>query len=249
MIRLIIVTVFLTLFVLLAGPPLILDAALSGKADRLYRVAVWGVSFAVRLAGIEVRVEGLENIPPGVCVFVANHTSTAEPPAVVGAIPRRVSLLAKKEIFRVPIVGAALRAAQLVPVDRSDRDAAIASVETAIQYLRGGLSFLVYPEGTRSPDGRLRPFKKGSFVMAIRAGVPVVPISAAGAQKVMRKGRLTIHPGVITVRFHPAVDAAKYSLETKEELLERVHAAIASGLPPEQQPLEIPVATKESSEP
>ena len=95
----------------------------------------------------------------------------------------------------------------------------------------------VYPEGTRSPDGRLRPFKKGAFVMAIQAGVPVVPVSIAGAQTLLRKGDWRLHPGEVTVRFGPAVDASNYAMERRSELLARVESLVAAGLPEDQQPL------------
>src|SRR5215471_15306985 len=113
MLRLIMVALFSALYLILVGPPMILHARLTGSADRLYWEALWGTKMALRLAGVCVRVEGLENIPPGVCIFVSNHTSTADPPAVVNAIPRRISLLAKKELFRVPIFGTAMRVGQL----------------------------------------------------------------------------------------------------------------------------------------
>jgi len=236
MIRSILVVIYLVLFVLFVGIPVIFYAALTGAVDTLYRVALRALRGMLWLAGVRVRVEGLENVPPGVCVFVANHTSNSDPPALVVAIPKRVSLLAKKEVFRVPVLATAFRLAGIVPVDRGDRDSAAASVDTAIQALKSGLSFLVYPEGTRSPDGRLLPFKKGTFVMAIEAGVPIVPISVGGAQKIMRKGELAIHPGEIVVKFHPSVDASRYTLEQRAELLERVQAAVAAGLPEDQQP-------------
>ncbi len=236
MIRTAIVSVFLTLYTLLLGPPLIVYSLLTGSGDLLYRIGLGGVLLATRLVGVRFRVEGLQNVPPGVCIFVANHTSNADPPAIVAAIPRRISILAKDSLFRIPIVSRAFRLAGFVPVDRSHRVAAIASVEKVIEHLRQGASFLVYPEGTRSLDGRLHPFKKGSFAMAIKAGVPVVPVACAGAHRVMRKGELRIHPGEIVVRFQPAVDASSYTLEQRDELAARVHAAIASALPPEQQP-------------
>ncbi len=237
MIRLLIVSIFLGLYLVLVGPLLILHALLTGSADRLYRASVGGVMFLMRLAGVQIEVEGLENIPPGVCIFVANHTSAVDAPAVIGAIPRRISVMVKKELFRVPILGRAMRLAQWIAVDRSDREAAMESVEEAIQQIRAGASFLIYPEGTRSPDGRLRAFKKGPFVMAIRAGVPMVPISVVGAEKIIRKGELAARPGVVRVRFHPPIHASQYTLERKEELLERVHAAVASGLPDELRPV------------
>jgi 1-acyl-sn-glycerol-3-phosphate acyltransferase len=237
MIRTIIVSVLLTLYTLLLGPPLLLYSVLTSSVDSLYWAGLGGVLFIVRLVGVRIRVEGRENIPPGVCIFVANHTSAADPPAVVGAIPRRIAIMAKDSLFRIPIVAQAFRLAHFVPVDRSHRESALASVEKAIEYLKQGNSFLIYPEGTRSPDGRLLPFKKGPFVMAIKAGAPIVPVACAGAQHVMRKGELRIHPGEIFVRFGPPIDASAYALDQRDELAVRVHAAIAAGLPPEQQPL------------
>ncbi len=236
MIRTVIVSLFLALYILLLGPPLILYSLLTGSVDLLYRMGLGGVLFITRAVGVRVRVEGIENIPASVCIFVANHTSNADPPAIAGAIPRRISILAKDSLFRIPIVSRAFRLARFVPVDRSDREAAIASLEKAIEYLKEGVSFLVYPEGTRSPDGRLLPFKKGSFMMAIMAGVPVAPVACAGAHRVMRKGELRIHAGEIVVRFQPAIDASAYTVEQRDELAARVHAAIAAALPLDQQP-------------
>ncbi len=236
MMRTAIVAVLLTLYTLLLGPPLILHALLTGSVDLLYHAGLGGVLWIVRLVGVRVRVEGIENIPPGVCLFVANHTSNADPPAVVGAIPRRISILVKDSLFRIPIVSRAFRLAQFVPVNRADREAAIASADKAVEYLKQGVSFLIYPEGTRSPDGRLLRFKKGAFVMAIKAGVPIVPVAVAGAHHVMRKKELVIHPGEIVVWFQPPIDASAYTLDQREELTARVHAALASGLPPDQQP-------------
>lgn len=236
MIRSLLVALFLVPFILLLGPPLILYSVVADSVDTLYRVGRWGLRVSLRLGGIHVRAEGLENIPPGVCVFTANHVSNVDPVAAIVVIPRRVSLLAKREIYRIPIVASALRVANIVPVDRADREAAVASVDQAVQLLKQGISFLVFPEGTRSPDGRLRPFKKGTFLMAIEAGVPVVPVSLVATQKLLRKGAWAIRPGQMTVRFGPAVDASKYTVEQRGELLGRVEALVAAGLPPEQKP-------------
>jgi 1-acyl-sn-glycerol-3-phosphate acyltransferase len=237
MLRTIAVLIFLTVYILLLGPPFILHCLITGRADKLYFIGVNAARLALRIGGIRVRAEGVENIPAGVCIFVANHASNADPPAVVGAIPRRVALLGKKEVFRVPILARALLLAAFVPVDRPNREAAMASVEKALEHLRAGISFLIFPEGTRSPDGRLRPFKKGTFVMAIRARVPVVPISVVNSHNVMRKGELRMRPGEVLVRFHPPVDASQYTLDRRDELAAAVHAAVAAGLPDEQRPL------------
>jgi 1-acyl-sn-glycerol-3-phosphate acyltransferase len=237
MIRTIIVVLYLVLGLVLVMPWLILWSLLTGSPDFMYRMTMKAIRSGLRIAGIRVRVEGLENIPSGVCVFAANHVSNMDPLAFVPVIPRRVSLLAKREVFRIPILSKAMQLAKLIPVDRADREAAASSVDIAVQYLKEGLSFAVYPEGTRSRDGRLLPFKKGTFVMAIEAGVPVVPVSIVGAQTLMRKGDWTMQPGEVTIRFGPAVDASKYTMDQRGELLARVEALVAAGLPEDQRPL------------
>lgn len=238
MIRTIAVMIYVVLALVLILPWLILWSIITGDADFMYRVFnIGGLRGALWLSGIHVRVEGAENIPAGVCIFASNHASNIDPVALVPNIPRRVALLAKKEVFKIPILSKAIRLAKLVPVDRADKEAAAESVDAAIDFLREGLSFCVYPEGTRSRDGRLLPFKRGTFVMAIRAGVPVVPVSLAGTQRLLRKGDWTIHPGAVTVRFGPAVDAARYCLEQRDALRQRVQDLVAAGLPEDQKPL------------
>ena len=237
MLRSAFIILFLSLYTLLLGPLLILYTLLTGSVDFLYQAGIRGVMFCVRAVGVRMEVSGRENIPPGVCLFVANHTSSADASAVVGAIPRRISILVKESLFRIPLVGWAFHLARFVPVDRSDREAAIASVDRAVDYMRAGVSFLIYPEGTRSGDGRLGPFKKGAFVLAIKAGVPVVPVACAGAHRVMAKRSLIVRPGVITVHFAPPIDASAYSLDQRDALVARVHSALAQALPPDQQPL------------
>jgi len=238
-IRTIVVVLYLALALFLGMPFLILWGLLTGKPDFMYHATMSAIRVALRMAGIHVHVEGLENVPAGVCIFAANHVSNMDPLAFVPAIPRRVSLLAKKEVFRIPVLSKAMRMAKLIPVDRDDREAAASSVDIAVQYLHEGLSFAVYPEGTRSRDGRLLPFKKGTFLMAIQAGVPVVPVSIVGAQALMRKGEWILRPGDVTIRFGPAVDAAKYSLDQRADLLNKVQALVAAGLPADQQPLPV----------
>jgi 1-acyl-sn-glycerol-3-phosphate acyltransferase len=243
MLRAIFICIFLPLYSLLAGPPLLLYTLISRNPGPLYRAGVRGVVSLMRAVGVKVRIEGRERIPAGACLFVANHTSSADAPAVVGAIPRRVAILLKESLFKWPIAGQAFALAGFIPVNRRDRDSAISSVEKATASLRRGQSFLIYPEGTRSPDGRLQRFKKGAVVMAIKAEVPIVPVACSGAHKVMRKRSLRIHPGEILVEFLPPIDASKYSFEERDALNDRVHDAMAVGLPPDQRPLGFPGAT------
>jgi 1-acyl-sn-glycerol-3-phosphate acyltransferase len=238
MIRTIAAVLYFGLALALFVPMLILWSLVTGSPDFMYWTVMRAVQWGVRLAGVRVRVEGLENIPSGVCIFAANHTSNVDPLAFVPIIPRRVAILVKKELFRIPILSKAMRLANFVPVDRADREAAASSVEVAVSLLKGGQSFAVYPEGTRSPDGRLRPFKRGTFVMAIEAGVPVVPVSIAGAEKLMPKGGWTVRGGEVVVRFGQPVNGTQYSMERRGEFVSRVETLVAAGLPPEQQPVE-----------
>jgi 1-acyl-sn-glycerol-3-phosphate acyltransferase len=244
MLRTLFIAVFLSMYILILGPPLLLYTLVSRHIDPLYWAGLKGVIFFVRAVGVRVRVEGTAKIPEGVCLFVANHTSSADAPAVVGAIPRRIAVLLKESLFKWPIVGQAFKLAHFIPVNRKDRESAISSVEKAAEAMRAGQSFLIYPEGTRSPDGRLQDFKKGAVVLAIKAGVPVVPVLCSGAQRVMAKRSMVVHPGEILVEFLDPIDASKYSWEERDTLNQRVHDAMAAGLPPDQRPLGFPGASE-----
>jgi 1-acyl-sn-glycerol-3-phosphate acyltransferase len=236
MLRTVFVAFFLSLYILLVGPPLIVYTLLTKNPDPIYWAGINGVMFFVRRAGVQVRVSGTERIPSGTCLFVANHTSTVDAPAVVGAIPRRIAILLKESLFRWPIVGGAFLSARFIPVDRKSRESAIASVDKATVALRSGQSFLIYPEGTRSPDGRLQTLKKGAATMAINAGVPVVPMACSGAHRIMKKKSLEIHPGEIHVEFLAPIDASKYSLAQRDALNQAMHDALAAALPADQRP-------------
>jgi 1-acyl-sn-glycerol-3-phosphate acyltransferase len=237
MIRTAIGFIFLSLCILIVLPFLMLYSFLTRDKDTLYHSSLNLVFVTYRIWGVRSRAEGFENIPAGPCIFAANHTSAIDPPAIMHCFRRRVGILIKKSIFSTPIVGPAFKLGQFVPVDRARREEAMGSVDLASQYLNQGLSFLFYPEGTRSPDGRLLPFKRAGFALAIRAGVPVVPVACVGAQRIMPKNSLRIQPGEIVVRFCPPIAASAYTIEQRGALSERVHEAIAAALPLDQQPL------------
>ena len=237
MVRTLFIAIFLSLYIFVVGIPLLLWTVISRNPDALYWGGVKGVMFFVRTVGVRVNVSGVERIPVGACLFVANHTSSADAPAVVGAIPRRIAILLKRSLFKIPIAGQAFRLAHFIPVERANHESAIASLEKATEALRGGQSFLIYPEGTRSPDGRLQEFKRGAVVMAIKAGVPIVPTVCSGAQRIMEKGSLVIHSGVINVEFLEPIDAGAYTFEQREELNQRIRAAMGEALPADQKPL------------
>ena len=212
---------------------------LVGNISLLYRVAMWVTNAGVRAAGIKIEISDKENIPSGrSCIFMSNHVSNLDPPVLIPLLPGRSSVLLKKELMNIPILGRAMRMAKFVPVERgSRRDAARASVEAAAEALRSGLHILVYPEGTRSPDGRLSTFKKGPFFLAQETQAPIVPIALSGTQTMMRKGSYAITPGLARIQVLPIIEPSNY--ETREELMLAVRAAIADALPVEMKPLAI----------
>ncbi len=240
MLRAAFISVFLSLYILFAGPPLLLYTLITRHVDPLYWAGVNGVMFFVRCVGVRVHVKGAERIPSNTVIFAANHTSSADAPAIVWSIPRRIAILLKRSLFEWPIIGQAFQLAHFIPVDRMNRDSAITSLEKATEALREGQSFLIYPEGTRSPDGRLQEFKKGTAVMAIKAGVPIVPVACSGAHRIMEKRKLKITPGDIVVEFLEPIDSTHYTFEQRETLNQRLHDELAAGLPPDQRPLGFP---------
>jgi 1-acyl-sn-glycerol-3-phosphate acyltransferase len=162
---------------------------------------------------------------------MSNHVSNVDPPITIPLIPKRTSVMVKKELFNYPILGRAMRMGSLVPVDRGNRDAGIESVRAAKQVVQQGLNMTIYVEGKRSFDGKLLPFKKGPFYLALECGVPVVPITIIGTYDVMPKGRFAIKPGTVTVKFHPPIEPEDFG--SRECLMEKVRAVIDSGLPEE----------------
>jgi 1-acyl-sn-glycerol-3-phosphate acyltransferase len=211
---------------------------LVGSVDRLYPLAMWIANAGVRAAGIRIEITGQENIPAGrPCIFMCNHVSNLDPPVVLPMLPGRSSVLLKKELMSIPILGRAMRMGQFVPVERGGkRDAAQASVAAAGEALRKGLHILVFPEGTRSKDGRLSTFKKGPFFLAMETQASVVPIAISGTEQMMRKGSAAIKPGVARVQFLPVIEPKNF--EAREDLLRAVRAEIAGALPEEMKPLE-----------
>jgi 1-acyl-sn-glycerol-3-phosphate acyltransferase len=211
---------------------------LVGDISLLYRVAMWIAHAGVRAAGISVEVSGLENVPVGrACIFMSNHVSNLDPPVELPMLPGRSSVMLKKELMNIPILGRAMRMGDFIPVERGGkRDAAQASVVAAGKALAKGLHILVYPEGTRSRDGRLSAFKKGPFYLALETGAPIVPIVVSGTEGMMRKGSWAITPGVAKVRLLPAIEPSAFA--TREELLRAVRQEIAEALPEEMKPLE-----------
>ncbi|MFZ0292484.1 MAG: lysophospholipid acyltransferase family protein [Candidatus Sulfotelmatobacter sp.] len=205
---------------------------LTGDIRLLYRMFMIGAWNGVRLTGVRVKTIGIDNLDPArTYIFMSNHVSNLDPPITIPLIPKRTSVMVKNELFKFPILGRAMRMGSLVPVDRGNRDAGIESVKAAKEVVQQGLNMTIYIEGKRSFDGKLLPFKKGPFYLAMECGVPVVPITITGTHYVMPKGRFAIKPGLVTVNFHPPIEPKEFA--SRECLMQKVRAAIDSGLPEE----------------
>jgi len=205
---------------------------LTGDVRFLYRMGMWGAFTGVRIAGVRVSTVGLEKIDPArTYIFMVNHVSNIDPPLLLPLIPRRTSVMAKKELFSYPLLGKTMRLGSLVPVDRGNREAGIGAVRAAAEVIRQGINMTIFIEGGRSFDGKLLSFKKGPFYLAEECGVPVVPVTISGTHYIMPKRRFAIKPGKVDVIFHSPIEPNDFG--TREGLMAKVRAAINSGLPPE----------------
>jgi 1-acyl-sn-glycerol-3-phosphate acyltransferase len=204
---------------------------LTGNVGPLYAVGSWIARVAIRIAGIRIQIQGQEKIPAGrACIFMANHISYLDAPALMSNLPGRTVVFLKSSLMKIPILGYAFKLAHFIRVDRTgDVAEAQLAVGEAQRVLASGLHITTFVEGMRSPDGRMLPFKKGPFYLAKDSGAPCVPISIFGSEKILPVDSKRIHPGVAHIVFHPPIDPADYA--TREELSEAVRAAIASGLP------------------
>lgn len=214
------------------GPPILLIAWLVNKHDLVYPWALFGARSWLRLSGVRVRVKGLELLDPEqTYVFVSNHRSYLDTAAMFVYTGRRIGLLAKKELLKVPVLGVGMGFVNVMAIDRSNRESAIRTTEAAAQRIKSGVSFAVFVEGTRAKPGELLPFKKGAFYMAREAGVPVVPVAIKNSDVLMGKGTGEARSGTIEMVFLKPIDTRR--LETDDDidrLVAAVHAVIEKEL-------------------
>jgi 1-acyl-sn-glycerol-3-phosphate acyltransferase len=205
-------------------------SALRGNFERMYRWGMGVIRLGVRFGGITVRVVGLENVPEGEpCIFLSNHVSNLDPPVLLPAIPGMTSVFLKRSLMKIPLLGTAMRMGKFVPVSRGhSKEEAQRSVEAAAEAIRSGLHITIFPEGTRSLDGKLLPFKKGAFFLAAETGAPMVPVVIRGTAEMMRRGSWKVYPGVAVVEFLPLVRPGEFA--SKEELMEAVRGAMERAL-------------------
>ena len=205
-------------------------ALLTGDIGPLYRWSMWIVRTGVKLARIRVQITGREHLLAQPAIFMANHVSNLDPPIMLPLLPFRTAFFIKRSLLRIPVVGVGMRLAGFIPVDRDGRlESARESVQAANKVLASGVNISTFPEGTRSRDGKLLPFKKGPFYLAMDSGAPIIPISIWGSQHMMTKGSLRIKPGTAHLTFHPAVYPQQFA--TREQLAAAVREAITSALP------------------
>jgi 1-acyl-sn-glycerol-3-phosphate acyltransferase len=223
-----------SLWVLLAGPPVLLWTIVSRDARLIYAAGSLGVRMGFALAGIRLRLEGREHLQAGPAVYACNHSSNVEPPAVFLALRRlhpSLKVLYKAEMRRLPVLVWVFDVAGFVPVERGNREQSFGAVDRAAAGLSRGQSFVIFPEGTRSRTGELLPFKKGGFVMAIKAQAPVVPVAVSGGRNAMRKGSVLIWPATVTVRLAEPVPTAGLALADRDVLVARVRERLQAALP------------------
>jgi len=204
-------------------------------ADPAHRGASFWGRVTLHLAGIRMRIEGAENLPQsGPALFMANHASNFDIPALYAGLQLQFRWLAKKELFDIPLFGAAMRRAGYIAIDRSDRKKALLSLKKAAERIRDGASVAIFPEGTRSPDGQLLPFKRGGFTLAVQSGAPIVPVVILGTRKINPKGSLTVHGGTVRLRFLPPIATHDLTSKDQDALADRVYQAMSAVLTKEQ---------------
>ncbi|MGH9362889.1 MAG: lysophospholipid acyltransferase family protein [Thermoanaerobaculia bacterium] len=177
---------------------------------------------------VRVRVEMDPALDPaGRYVFLANHQSLFDIPLILATSPGPLRMLAKRNLFQIPLFGWALRAGGFIPVDREDRSTARGTFLSAAAHLRAGTSILLFPEGTRSPTGELLPFQRGGFLLALKSGLPIVPVGVSGTHAIQPRGRLAIRPGTAVVRYGAPLHPAEFGMRRKGELIEEVQRRVA----------------------
>jgi 1-acyl-sn-glycerol-3-phosphate acyltransferase len=204
---------------------------LTGNVLPLYKSTRFMLSSSCHMAGVRFHTEGLDRVPRDrACIFMSNHVSNLDPPALISLIPGRTSAFMKRALMNLPVLGTGFRQGEFIAVDRTgDAAAAKESVAAAQRVLAKGVHITTFVEGTRSPDGRMMPFKKGPFFLAMAADALCIPVSIHGTEKILGKGSLRMHPGTAHVVFHAPIDPAAFA--AREELMQAVRDAIASGLP------------------
>ncbi len=217
-------TVSVTIFFSLLA---IFSSLLDRKGELPHKVSrIWARSILVATR-VKVSVKSLSNIDPSQSyIYMSNHQSAFDIPVLLAYLPVQFRWLAKAELFKIPIFGFAMRRSGSISIDRSSLRSAVFSLKKAAETIKKGVSVIIFPEGTRSRDGNIIPFKKGGFVLAVEAGVPVVPVIIHGTRSIMSKNRLRIKPGQVVLEIGIPIETSQYNRKNKDELMERVRQVI-----------------------
>jgi 1-acyl-sn-glycerol-3-phosphate acyltransferase len=203
------------------------------RSGRTYhKVALFWSKVCLLAAGVKIEVDGSELIPRDQpVIFMSNHQGNFDILALFQAIPIRFNWLAKEELFKIPLFGRSMQSAGYIPINRRDGRDSLKSLDRAAELVRGGTSVAIFPEGTRSNDGRLLPFKRGGFILAAKAAVPIIPVSISGSMKINPPHNLLcILPGVIRIKFSPPIQTRLNGANQQISIMDQVRMAIASGL-------------------
>jgi 1-acyl-sn-glycerol-3-phosphate acyltransferase len=214
---------------LFLGPPTIVIGWLFNWPNLPFQAGIQTVRLALAIVGLRYVVEGREHMLDRPAIYCANHTSNVEPPLLFAALRRltpRLHILYKAELRKLPILNLGFDLVGFIPIDRGNREQTTRAVGQAVARLNAGGSFFVFPEGTRSRTGELLPFRKGAFVMALRAGVPIVPIAITGARDAMRKGSPIIRPATVRLRLGPPIETRGVGEDRRDELVHSVRAEV-----------------------
>ncbi len=226
-VRSVLTYVVVAVYVLVAGSIGLAIAVPFKMKGLLYELGHYGIMLALGLSGIRYRVTGRERVPVNqAVVFCSNHQSNVDPPVLFRALDRRLHILFKAELKKLPILGKVMETGGFIPVSREQRDAALGSIDKAAESIRSGNSFLIFPEGTRSKTDQMLPFKKGGFIMAIKAQAPIVPVAISGGRDAMRRGSAFVRPVMVKVAIGDPVPTAGLTLDDRDDLIRTVRERI-----------------------
>jgi 1-acyl-sn-glycerol-3-phosphate acyltransferase len=225
--RSILTFVIVSLYVLIVGPPGILLAVLFGWQRHLYVLGHIGVRIGLAIAGIRYKLVSAQPLPiDRPAVYCANHQSNIDPPLLFAALHPQIRIMYKAEINKIPILALGFRIGGFLAIDRRNKEAALRAIDKGAESIRGGHSFLIFPEGTRSRTDDLLPFKKGGFIMAIKAQAPIVPVAIHGGREAMRRGSRVIHPVTISVRVGTPIETTGMNVDERDDLITTTRAAM-----------------------